>query len=57
MLANPAADVTIVGARNPHQIEQTAPVADVHLTPETLGKIEQVVRDAVPMGGPSLEGV
>lgn len=57
VLANPAVDVAMVGARNPHQIKQTAPAADEYHTPETLGKVEQVIRDVVPMGESSLEGV
>jgi aryl-alcohol dehydrogenase-like predicted oxidoreductase len=54
-LANPAVDVAIVGARTPEQIRQTAPAADIHLTPQDLARIEQVVRDEVPVGGPAPE--
>lgn len=57
VLANPAVDVAIVGARNSQQIEQSAPAADVRLAPETLDEIEQIMRDAVPVGGPSPEGM
>jgi aryl-alcohol dehydrogenase-like predicted oxidoreductase len=57
VLANPAVDVAIVGARSPRQIEQTALAADVHLTPGTLGEIERIIRDAAPIGGPSPEGM
>jgi aryl-alcohol dehydrogenase-like predicted oxidoreductase len=57
VLANPAVDVAIVGARRPQQFEQTAPAADIHLTPETLGEIEQIMREAAPVGGPSPEGM
>jgi aryl-alcohol dehydrogenase-like predicted oxidoreductase len=56
-LANPAVDVAIVGARTPEQIEQTAPAADVHLDTENLGEIERVMRQAVPVAGPSPETV
>ncbi len=55
VLANPAVDVAIVGARRPRQIEQTSPAADIQLKPETLGEIEQIMRDATPIGGPSPE--
>ncbi len=55
VLANPAVDVAVIGARSPQHIEQTAPAADVQLTPETLGEIEQIMRDAAPIGGPSPE--
>ena len=57
VLANPAVDVAIVGARRPQQLEQTVSAADIHLTPETLGEIEQIVREAAPVGGPSPEGM
>ena len=56
-LANPAVDVAIVGARNPNQIEQTAPSASIHLTTADLGEIEEIMRDAVPVGGPSPEAM
>ena len=54
-LANPAVDVAIVGARNPEQIRQTAPATDIHLSPEDLAQIEQIVRDEIPVGGPAPE--
>jgi len=57
VLANPAVDVAIVGARRRQQIEQTTPAADVHLIPETVEEIEQIMREATPVGGPSPEGM
>jgi aryl-alcohol dehydrogenase-like predicted oxidoreductase len=33
VLANPDVDIAIVGARDLRQIVQTAPAADVHLSP------------------------
>ncbi|MGH2514685.1 MAG: aldo/keto reductase [Ktedonobacterales bacterium] len=57
VLANPVVDVAIVGARGPHQIEQTVPAADVQLASGTLGVIERIMRDVVPIGGPSPEGM
>jgi aryl-alcohol dehydrogenase-like predicted oxidoreductase len=54
-LANPAVDVAIVGARNPEQIRQTAPAAEVQLSPQDLARIEQIVRDEIPVGGPAPE--
>lgn len=56
-LANPAVDVAIVGARTPTQIEQTAPAADIHLTTPDLGEIQRIMREAVPVGGPSPEAM
>jgi aryl-alcohol dehydrogenase-like predicted oxidoreductase len=54
-LANPAVDVAIVGARNPEQIRQTAPAADIRLSPEELAEIDVILRDEVPVGGPAPE--
>jgi aryl-alcohol dehydrogenase-like predicted oxidoreductase len=54
-LANPAVDVAIVGARNPEQIRQTAPAAEIQLSPQDLARIEQIVRDEIPVGGPAPE--
>ena len=57
VLANPAVDVAIVGARHPQQLAQTARAADIQLAQETLREIEQIMRDDVPLGGPSPEGM
>ena len=54
-LANPAVDVAIVGGRTPEQIQQTAPAADVQLSPEDLAQIDEIVRGEVPVGGPAPE--
>jgi aryl-alcohol dehydrogenase-like predicted oxidoreductase len=54
-LANPAVDVAIVGARTPEQIRQTAPAADIQLSPEDLTQIDRIVRDEIPVGGPAPE--
>ena len=57
VLAQPAIDVAIVGARTPGQLEQTALAGDKHLTQETLQEIERIMREAVPIGGPAPEGM
>jgi aryl-alcohol dehydrogenase-like predicted oxidoreductase len=57
VLANPAVDVAIVGARRPQQLTQTAPAADVELSEETLQEIAQIMKSATPTGGPSPEGM
>lgn len=56
-LANPAVHVAIVGGRTPEQISATAPAVDLHLTAEELGRIAEITRDEVPVGGPSPESV
>ena len=55
VLANPAVDVAIVGARRPDQLAQTAPAADVELSEEILAEVEQIMQEAVLMGGPAPE--
>jgi aryl-alcohol dehydrogenase-like predicted oxidoreductase len=57
VLAQPAIDVAIVGARNPQQLAQTALAGDIHLTQETRHEIERIMREAVPIGGPAPEGM
>jgi aryl-alcohol dehydrogenase-like predicted oxidoreductase len=56
-LANPAVDVSIVGARTAAQIEQTAAASDIHLGTADLAEIERIMADAVPVGGPAPETV
>lgn len=56
-LSHPAVDCAIVGARNPEQIEETARSVEVELEPDDLSEIESILEDAVPVGGPTPEGV
>jgi aryl-alcohol dehydrogenase-like predicted oxidoreductase len=56
-LANPAVHVAIVGARNPEQIEQIAPAAEVGLSADDLSRIENIMSGAVAVSGPSPESV
>lgn len=56
-LARPGVDAAIVGARTPEQIEGTAPAAGVELAPSHLDRIDRILEDAVPVGGPTPEGV
>jgi aryl-alcohol dehydrogenase-like predicted oxidoreductase len=57
VLAQPGVDVTIVGARTPAQLEQTAQAGEIHLGQATLREIERIMREAVPIGGPAPEGM
>jgi len=57
VLANPAVDVAIVGARHPKQLTDTAHAADVDLPGQTLQEIATIMKDAVPTGGPSPEAM
>jgi aryl-alcohol dehydrogenase-like predicted oxidoreductase len=56
-LANPNVDVAIVGARRPDHIEGTSPAAELDLSDDDLREIENIMRSAVPVGGPTPEGV
>ncbi|WP_273889231.1 aldo/keto reductase [Rubrobacter naiadicus] len=56
-LANPAVDAAIVGARRPDHIEGTAPAAEIDLSEEELREIDEIMRGAVPVGGPAPEGM
>ena len=56
-LANPAVDVAIVGARSAEQIRQTAPGADLRLSPEDMAQIESMLRGEVAVGGPAPEAM
>ncbi len=56
-LANPAVDVAIVGARSPKQILQTAPGADLQLSPADMARIESILRTEVAVGGPAPEAM
>jgi aryl-alcohol dehydrogenase-like predicted oxidoreductase len=56
-LANRAVDVAIVGARSPEQIRQTAPAADLRLSPDDMAAIELILRDEVAVGGPAPEAM
>jgi aryl-alcohol dehydrogenase-like predicted oxidoreductase len=56
-LANPNVDVAIVGARRPDHIEGAAPAAELDLSDDDLREIDDIMRSAVPVGGPTPEGV
>jgi aryl-alcohol dehydrogenase-like predicted oxidoreductase len=56
-LANPAVNVAIVGARSPEQIRQTAPAADLRLSPEDVAQIDLMLGGDVAVGGPAPEAM
>ena len=57
VLANPAVDVAIVGARKSQHLVQAASAADVQLSADTLRQINQIMQAAASMGGPTPEGM
>jgi len=54
-LANAAVDVAIVGARSRAHIEDSVAAARLMLSDTDLERIDQIMRDAVPIAGPSPE--
>jgi aryl-alcohol dehydrogenase-like predicted oxidoreductase len=56
-LSHPAVDVAIVGATNPRHLDDTVGAADVRLSPDELGEIDAILAHAVPVRGPSPEGM
>jgi aryl-alcohol dehydrogenase-like predicted oxidoreductase len=56
-LANPAVHVAIVGTRRPDHVDDAVAAADLELDDEVFGRIDDIMRDAVPVGGPSPETV
>jgi aryl-alcohol dehydrogenase-like predicted oxidoreductase len=56
-LANPAVDVAIVGTRSPAHVDDAVAAADLELDHQVLGRIDDIMRDAVSVGGPSPESV
>jgi aryl-alcohol dehydrogenase-like predicted oxidoreductase len=57
VISPPAVHVAIVGARRPSQLDTTLPAADVSLTEEDRLEIDRILAEAVPVVGPSPEGM
>lgn len=57
VISHPAVQIAIVGARRPSQLDTTLPAADVLLTNEDREQIDKILADAVPVVGPSPEGM
>jgi aryl-alcohol dehydrogenase-like predicted oxidoreductase len=56
-LAHPAVDVAIVGARRPAHLDDSVAAADVKLEDEELWEIDGIMASALPVHGPSPEGM
>ena len=56
-LANPSVHVAIVGTRNPNHVQEALAAADLVLDEETKSRIDDIIRDVVPVSGPSPETV
>ena len=57
VLANPAVQVAIVGARTPAHLDQSLGALDLTLSQGDLAEIDQIMAAAVPVGGPTPEGM
>jgi aryl-alcohol dehydrogenase-like predicted oxidoreductase len=56
-LHNPAVHVAIVGTRNPAHVDEALAAADLDLDNEVMLRIDRIMSDAVPVGGPAPEGM
>jgi aryl-alcohol dehydrogenase-like predicted oxidoreductase len=56
-LAQPGVDVAIVGTRRAHHVEDSLAAADLSLDEGDLKEIDSIMTAAVPVAGPSPEGV
>jgi aryl-alcohol dehydrogenase-like predicted oxidoreductase len=54
-LANPAVDVTIVGARHPDHITDSVAAAELSLSEGDLDRIDEIMAGSVPIDGPHPE--
>jgi aryl-alcohol dehydrogenase-like predicted oxidoreductase len=57
VLANPAVQVAIVGARTPAHLAESLGALDLTLSPADLADIDHIMAAAVPVGGPTPEGM
>lgn len=57
VLANPAVQVAIVGARTPAHLAASLGALDLTLGQDDLAEIDQIMAQAVPVGGPTPEGM
>jgi aryl-alcohol dehydrogenase-like predicted oxidoreductase len=57
VLANPAVQVAIVGSRTPAHLRESLGALDLTLGHSELAEINCIMSAAVPVGGPSPEGM
>ena len=57
VLANPAVQVAIAGARTPAHLTESAGALDLTLGQGDLAEVDRITAAAVPPGGPSPEGM
>ena len=57
VLAHPAVQVAIVGARTPAHLAESIGALDLTLSQDDLAEIGRIMARAVPVGGPAPEGM
>ena len=57
VLAHPAVQVAIADSRTPAHLEESLGALDLTLSQGNLAEIDRIMAAAVPLGGPSLEGM
>jgi hypothetical protein len=57
VLARPAVQVAIVGARTPAHLTESLSALDLQLGQDDLAEIDRIMAAAVPVGGPTPEGM
>jgi hypothetical protein len=57
VLARPAVQVAIVGARTPAHLAESLGALNLTLGPDDLAEIDRIMAGAVPVGGPTPEGM
>jgi aryl-alcohol dehydrogenase-like predicted oxidoreductase len=56
-ISHPSVHVAIVGARRASQLDGTASASEIELSEEARQEIDRILSDAVPLTGPSPEGM
>jgi aryl-alcohol dehydrogenase-like predicted oxidoreductase len=55
VLSNPAVQVAIVGTRNPGHVDEALAAAEIDLGDDARRRIDEIMRDATPIAGPTPE--
>lgn len=56
-LANPAVQVAIVGTRNPNHVDEALAAGEIELDGAAMARIDDLMRDAVAIAGPTPDSV
>jgi len=56
-IGHPSVHVAIVGTRSPAHVDEAVAAADIELSEDAMRRIDEIVRHATPIAGPSPETV